>query len=191
MILRLLKDETRGLHERVEQNPRLCRLLASDLTTEAYRALLGRLYGFVAPLEDRLGARPEWELHGFRFDERRKAGLLRRDLLDLGLAPAAVDALPVCADLPRVDAFARALGCLYVLEGATLGGRVISRHLRASLGVDAAHGAAFYHGYGDDTGPMWKAFGRMVAACAQPDDYGAVVSAAAETFDKMDRWIGR
>jgi heme oxygenase len=189
MILSVLKTETRVLHDRIEQNPRLARLLAADLTPGEYRDTLARLYGFHAPLEAVLGARPEWARIGFSFDARRKAPLLARDLAALGLPPAAVEGLPRCPDLPRLDHFADALGCLYVLEGSTLGGQVIAKHLRRSLGVDAAHGAAFYHSYGRDTGRMWKAFGDMLTACAAPGDHTAIVGAADATFEKMDAWL--
>jgi heme oxygenase len=50
-----------------------------------------------------------------------------------------------------------AVGCLYVLEGATLGGQFISRHL-ATLGIGPANGGLFFHGYGAKTGEMWKSF---------------------------------
>ena len=39
--------------------------------------------------------------------------------------------------LPPLETQADAFGCLYVLEGATLGGRVISRHIERALGLDA------------------------------------------------------
>lgn len=191
MILSLLKRETRPAHDRIEQNPRLARLLATDLERDEYRMLLGRLYGYHRPLEARLAARPEWEAIGFCFDERRRAGLLRRDLVSLGMTEAEIDALPDCPDLPDAGTFPRALGCLYVLEGSTLGGRIIARHLTQSLGLGAHDGAAFYQGHGDRTGPMWKTFGALLTEVARPPDFEAVVAAADETFTSMDRWLTR
>lgn len=174
-------------HDRIEQNGRMASLLSDDLTRDAYRALLARLYGFLAPLEDRLGRRPEWARLGFDFDARRRVPMLRRDLAVLG-GPA-VDDLPVCDDLPAVAGFAAAVGSLYVLEGATLGGRIIARHLHRTLGLDAASGAAFFCGRSDDTGALWRAFGRFAERTVSPAEADAAVAAAAATFDTMNRWL--
>ena len=61
-------------------------------------------------------------------------------------------------DVLPLNNAAKALGCLYVLEGATLGGVLIARHVRASLGFDGDAGSAFYLGYGPRTGAMWRGF---------------------------------
>ena len=47
---------------------------------------------------------------------------------------------------------------MYVLEGATLGGAVISRNVRAVLHLGPHNGASFFASYGADVGANWKAF---------------------------------
>ena len=47
-------------------------------------------------------------------------------------------------DLPDLQGVQEALGCLYVVEGSTLGGQVIARHLRQTLGVDPRCGGSFF-----------------------------------------------
>jgi heme oxygenase len=87
---------------------------------------------------------------------------------------------------------ADALGCLYVLEGATLGGQLIGRQVQRQLGLRSEHGCAFFAGYGaDQTGPMWKAFSEAVDAygSAQPAAQGAIVAAACDTFLRFEHWI--
>ena len=80
-------------------------------------------------------------------------------------------------------------GLTYVLEGATLGGRVISRHIERVLGLDAAHGARFFHGYGEQTGAMWKAFRAALSAFAdQPTQEDQVVASAIATFAALRVW---
>ena len=49
-------------------------------------------------------------------------------------------------------------GTLYVTEGATLGGRVLRRHIEARLGPVPAR---FLDGHGDRTQPMWRDLGRL------------------------------
>ncbi len=91
--------------------------------------------------------------------ERGKVSLLSADLAALRLAPLAAPC-PMPGDV--VTSAAAALGAMYVLEGSTLGGRVIERHCAGPLGVSPVHGGAFYHGYGARTGALWQAFGAVL-----------------------------
>lgn len=182
-----LKRDTQVHHEQIE---RLVDLPSRLRSREAYRAVLIQFYGFYAPLEASL-----WQVEGLALAlgdvaARRKADLIARDLLALGVRPGELPALPRCADLPALPDAAHALGCLYVLEGATLGGQIIVRQLAAGPGVTADSGGAFFSGYGRETGPMWRSFGVGLAAYATtPEREAGIVAAAGETFCALDRWL--
>jgi len=60
--------------------------------------------------------------------------------------------------LASPNSLSEIVGMMYPLEGSTLGGQVISKHLRRNLGLTPDHGARFFHGYGDDTESFWSAF---------------------------------
>jgi heme oxygenase len=93
-------------------------------------------------------------------------------------------------DLPEVGSLGQALGCLYVMEGSTLGGRFIARRLHEHLGLTPASGAAFFHGYGEETGSRWKAFQQaLVRYSAATENEFAVIGAAEETFSKFEKWL--
>lgn len=188
LMLRL-RERTRPLHDRLERHPRLRPLLDEALTPEIYAALLEKQYGFYEPLERRLAAGADWRQLSFDFEARRKTPLLRRDLAALGIPSSRHAVLPCCAELPDVSTLPRLLGCLYVLEGATLGGQIIARHLHRALGVDAAKGGAFYGAYGSQTGRRWREFGLFATRMTGPEHADAVVSAACETFEALDRWL--
>jgi len=190
-ILARLKSETRFEHEAIE---RALGLIDEGLTLERYRGILERFYGFYAPLEDHL-----WGViattRTFDLAGRRKTPLLRADLESLtGGAGAA--SLPLCSDLPPHDTVAACFGCLYVMEGATLGGQVISRHVRQVLGVTPELGGRFFHGYGDCTGLMWCAFrdafatrsGPLAASSSSLFPQEEVVGAANATFRRLRVW---
>lgn len=189
-VLTLLKERTRHLHEHIEGTVDLPARLGSVAT---YSALLARFYGFYAPIEQGLAAVDGYETVGLDFAERRKTHLLRADLLALGVAAATIDRLPRCQALPAVSGLAAALGCLYVLEGATLGGQVIKREVKAKLGLAAGPtgGCAFFAAYADRTGAMWTAFrstlSRFTAGSAMATEQ--VVAAAADTFIRLDAWL--
>ena len=66
---------------------------------------------------------------------RRRLHLLEADLAVLGSSARAVDALQACP-VPLLHDAAEALGSLYVIEGSTLGGRIIQRNVERCLGFD-------------------------------------------------------
>ena len=190
MILAELREATRAWHDRVEAHPRLARLLAADLTVAEYRRLLACLFGFYEPLEARLAVHAA--ALPISLAERTKTPLLRQDLRALGLTAAQLRAVPRCAGAPAFGTPEAALGGLYVIEGATLGGSIIRRHLARSLALTPAAGGAFYAGYGDRIGPMWQAFcRRLTAHAAEEASRRAVVCGACATFESLHDWLGR
>lgn len=162
-------------------------MLDARFGRDDYLRLLGAFRGFYAPVETLIDGVDGWALLGLHGGERRKTGLLNADLEFFGVEP---HALPMCADIPRLESVAAAAGCMYVLEGATLGGAVIRRQLGPTLHVAPGRGGNFFASYGDRVGLMWRQFGQGLeafAAGAHAD--GAIVDAACETFDKLDQWL--
>jgi heme oxygenase (biliverdin-IX-beta and delta-forming) len=82
----------------------------------------------------------------------------RRDWL-----AADLHALATAVPAPQSLAFelptsGHGFGCLYVLEGSALGGRVISKHVQQQLGRGPATGGAYFHGLGRQTASHWSDF---------------------------------
>lgn len=195
LILSRLRLETRGEHDAVEQ---VLDLMGSSLSHQSYRQRLEQFYGFYAPLEKAL------QSHGKSLADRackaplsdaissalaarlNKTAHLQQDLHHLGV-PAHV--LPLCRDLPPLRTQAEVLGCLYVMEGATLGGRLITQHVRAALGITPATGGSFFQGYGDDTGRMWQGM-RQLLVSGSPDTEteNNIVTNAIATFACLRSW---
>lgn len=184
-ILVRLKSETRSEHDAIEA---ALDLTQKTLTGPAYLRTLKHFYGFYRPLEFNLQATLGLTGHPLRLTERLKTPLLEADLLTLGIGFPHL--LPVCSSLPTLSAEANCLGCLYVLEGSTLGGQVISRHLRQSIGVTPETGGRFFHSYGDRTGEMWQHFcATLTGFVTSPVSQDAAVAAAKDTFQKLHSWI--
>ncbi len=188
MILAVLRDRTRLLHEQVERTVAVSTRLRS---VQLYGELVARFYGFYLPFEERLAQVDGYAALGLDFAARRKTHLLRDDLTRLGMSPAYIDSLPRCHELPAVTVLADALGCLYVLEGATLGGRIICREAENALGVLPGRGCSFWASYGERVGEMWKDFCRILEryAAATPGETERIITAAAGTFTCLDRWL--
>ena len=186
-ILARLKAETAARHDALER--RLDVFGRLD-TLDAYRALLGRFLGFYEPIEERIRL---VERHGrlpLSLDERWKTERLKRDLATLGCSAGGIAALPRSADLPPLATAADAFGCLYVLEGATLGGQVIARLLTRHFGLGPDSGGAFFASYGRRVGPMWRELGVALASYTdQAGAHDAVVRSAHATFAAFERWM--
>jgi heme oxygenase len=185
MLRDALREQTRAQHARLEQRLAIEQRVRDR---DAYVELLGRFHGFYKPFETRLltFARAFHE-HGVMLSERMKTALLERDLHALGESEFE---LADSTFLPSIATFPRAVGCLYVMEGSTLGGQVIVRHVHGALGLGAADGAAFFASYGPRTGAMWQSFLRFLNALPfDAHDAGQAVSAACETFESLERWL--
>lgn len=188
-IMTELKARTRQLHRETEIAVDLINRLRSK---ESYADLLSRFYGLYAPLEVRLGTITGWEAIGINLAERAKAGLIPRDLEALGWTTSRISEIPICHSLPRITALGEALGCLYVIEGSTLGAQHIRLAVENQLGLTADHGCSFFNGYGSErTAAMWRAFGVSAEAYqeAHPESADEVVSAACDTFALVKEWV--
>jgi heme oxygenase len=182
-VLGCLKDGTAAQHEALDRRVDLANRLRDP---DAHAGLLGRFYGFYAPLEASLGRAPGYDSVGLHFDERRKADPLHRDLIALGRAPERhpLWAAPECASLGR------SLGALDVLEGATLGGRAITAMVGERLGFGPSHGCAFFDICGARVGTMWAAFrAALVGYATTPEIDSEIVFAAKGTFEALDHWL--
>lgn len=187
MILKLLKEATAPLHGALESK---LPLLDARMSPHTYRQFLHRFLGYYEPLEARLLAFPYWSALDFDYAGRHKTPRLLQDLQALGETPDAIQGLARCRDLPSLATPGQLLGCLYVIEGATLGGQVITRHLQANLGLTPSSGASFFDGYGAQTGRQWKAFGAMLKASAtETEIHGEMVASANRTFETLGNWL--
>ena len=184
-ILERLREGTRVEHALIE---RTMNLMDDSLTFAGYREQLMQFRGFYKPVEDRLRVLSPAIGPDFDLAAREKCALIDADLAQLGVASP--EFVPQCMRLPRLTDASEALGCLYVLEGATLGGRVICRHVRRVLHLTPSIGCRFFHGYGEHTGEMWRSFGLALTAYARNiERQDQVFAAAIATFQALRGWF--
>jgi len=182
-VLHLLRTGTAEEHESLE---RTLDLLDPDLDRSRLAGVLTRMHGFWRAAETALddwAARFPDDADDVTWSARRRAGLFAADLDALGAA--SVEAMPA---LPPVTDTDDALGRLYVLEGSTLGGTFIDRHL-AALPTLAGVQLRAFSPYGSETGAMWHAFRRFTRhRVADGGDADAMLSAATGTFRALAAW---
>lgn len=173
----ILETQTRPAHERVEA------LLALDeaATLARYLAYLQAMHAVIASVEDILAR--DVRLREFDLEPRRKCQRLERDLAFFGMPPA-----PGHVPLPE-DRAAR-VGWLYVIEGATLGGRVLLRRLVPRWSLAPERGAAFLAGYGERTAQMWRTFVDALNSTAfTAEEKQACVAGAMQAFSVIEQQL--
>jgi heme oxygenase len=183
--LEAVRRATADSHRRLEAMPRQARLLAPDFTLAEYRFVLERMYGFYEPLGRALESYEYASAWSVRIAERTE--LLRCDLADLGLTPLDIKGLARCTRLPLLDTADRALGCAYVFEGSTLGGRLIFKHLTRVFPDRVAVPLRFFAGEGERTAQSWRRFCAVLSAAAS--DIDDLCAGARSAFDALAAWM--
>ncbi|WP_438480066.1 biliverdin-producing heme oxygenase [Oleiharenicola lentus] len=174
-----LRTDTRLQHEQLEASLGLAKSRAEHL------AQLKGFLGFIEPWEQATARSPLAEF----YRGREKSAWLREDLKSFGLTDAEIAALPRCQHLPAVDSLPAALGSVYVIEGSTLGGQMISKHLETTLGFSGGSGYRYFRSYGADVGKKWGELRGLLVESSSPENDDRIVAAAGETFAAMGEWF--
>lgn len=170
-----LRTATQAVHQRMHRHPGLARLAAGTIGRSEYCRLLARSYGFYAVVE------PLADLPG-KFTE-----CLAQDLTDLGMAAAAVSALPRCAHLMIGGGHSELIGARYVLLGASMGGKVMAKAIAGHNGGNAALPIRFLTGSAEND---WKGFvAELEATLPDADSRSRAVVAANATFAAFEDWM--
>jgi heme oxygenase len=178
-----LRAATAGAHRDLET---ALDLLADPLSRDRLTAVLMGFWGFHAAWEPQLLRQGAW---AGLMAGRLRQDLIAGDLMALGLSQADIEALPRCAAAAELAAEpAPALGSIYVLEGSSLGGKIISRALSRAPWAPPG-GLRYFDPYGERTGPMWRAFQGALTSASTPATDPAVETGALETFALLQRWL--
>ena len=181
-VASLLKKYTYEAHAITEKT--LIPKLTSIKNYDEYASVLKMFYGFFHPLEKTIRQYISKEILS-DINERRNSRFIVTDLSSIGHP---VQELSICNDLPKINSSLDALGSMYVLEGSTLGGRMISRMLmKNSLVRFDESNLHFFNGYQENTGSKWKYF---LSVLNEYDAYADVMIASAnETFTCLTKWM--
>ncbi len=191
-----LRSATASLHAAVERLPVMIAITAAAVTYDDYLNYLARMtevYGSLEPpllsiLDTALLSYPD-----LRPDVRPKLPSLLADLAAHGAEP------PRPVEPLEPEDLSTAIGGIYVLEGATLGARVIAKHLCRQLGGEAAEriAADAFLGLRQEAGrpsvsSSWKAFAAQLERLATRGfvDRQQATRGARTTFERVHRVLG-
>ena len=184
-----LRNATAETHSRLHLHRAFSRLMSGSLTLPDYRQLLARLYGFHVSHEARLCGIPAQWCFGLDPLSHSKARLLGDDLAALNVDASQTALLPVCRGLTAIGAPGTFVGCMYVIEGAGLGGRIMARRLDTLLGTGTAEGRRFFLGGPTSLPSQWSQCCAAVEQCASDGHIDAMVSAASDTYLALEGWL--
>ena len=186
-LLERLRERTGPWHRRLEAELPLMRPGGDE---RVYARYLAQLWGFHAPVERALALVPGLERAGLPVAARVKCPALAADLEALGLSRAEIARLPWCEFSPCPTDVPSALGCAYVLEGATLGGQVVRRELLRRIPGTIERASRYLTIYGAETGACWREFTHVLASFRGDARAAAtVVDSACATFAALHRWL--
>lgn len=184
MFIAELRTATMSAHQSLDKM--LIPHIKGMQTPQQYADLLRCFYGYFTPVEEKLAAYLSDERVP-AFTERRKANVISNELHEMGEAPAEEKA----TETPNIDSISKAFGAMYVLEGSTLGGKIIAKIIGSNLDKDPST-LRFFNYYGDNTDAMWQSFSDALNGYAETlDEAGKqeMVQAAIDTFHQFRSWI--
>lgn len=123
-LLAALRESTAALHEGLHVHKLLAPLQRDSITREDYYWCIRAFHQAYTQMQQKIRCLPpmadiaalEW---------------LQSDMDAHHITPVTLSELPY----PEIDTDAKYMGYLYVKQGSTLGGRIISKHLHRTLGL--------------------------------------------------------
>lgn len=182
--LERLRNETKTEHQQLEKM--VIPFIRASVNYTAYSQLLKTFYGYFMPVEEQIAkfVTDEWIP---AFSQRRNANYILQDLQAIGQPNAALN---TCTQLPAINSVYAALGALYVLEGSTQGGKIISKMLVANMQLPDFSAVRFFSGYGEQSDTMWHSFtgalNNLELSANQQDE---IIRGATETFVAFKNWV--
>jgi heme oxygenase len=178
-----LKTRTLAPHQELEKA--LITRMRAMRGTDNYIDLLQVFYRYFGALEDRITlfiGSAELPDHL----QRRKSESLANDIRALG---GVLPEKASLSEIPVIEDHLQAFGALYVMEGSTLGGIIISKMVAKQLGM-GDQGLSFFQSYGEHLPTMWATFKLTLNRQAGNEaDAERIIAAAAETFTKFKRLL--
>lgn len=181
-LLFKLKEDTKECHQNVEKV--LVAELKSLSSLEEYGRLLLKLHNFYQALEQQVHVLIDESILP-DIKSRKHVGKLKSDLLHLGFEVD--EAQNPFSD--KINGISYALGILYVMEGSTLGGQVISSMLKKRLPVTDENILSYFNSYGENTPMMWNSFRIHIENAPIPIDENEMTQGAKDTFEHLRLWL--
>jgi heme oxygenase len=181
MLNEQLKESTQPSHLALEK--KMVSMIKRIRTRQDYVKFLKLMYGYYSALEGRV----QDYLADVEISNRRKAQRLLEDIKHFESSSTP----EVCKDLPPITSHAEALGAMYVMEGSTMGGKIIAKMIKGQAGIDGPSGFSFFNGYGEDSAKMWEEFKAFLNKPLDEMEKLNLILTANRTFNTFYKWIDK
>ena len=180
-----LKAATSSEHDQLETQMFVGQIMSKMLSIEQYHKILMTNYLIHASYEEMLCSTIPADLaKTLNLEERKKLKALEKDLLQAELAPAVV-----VTPNNRNWTLWSALGAMYVLEGATLGGKVIYKQLLANPNfTNSRLDLNYYNIYGDQLMAKWTQFVTILNSVKE-EHHQEVIDGAKAMFNEISQKV--
>jgi len=176
--LQALRDATHDAHETLEQQ---LDLLSTGFSKARLLRMLVRFESFHRAWEPRIESLIDRSAF---LAPRRRLAPLQADLAALGAAPECSQG----PDLSWLVGASDAWGSLYVMEGSTLGGLVITKSLSAQAWRPRAE-VTYFNSRGRQTGAFWRETTAAIEAHGCIGNRDQMIAAAIKTFETLAGWL--
>lgn len=174
-----LKAKTSHWHNELEKHAQSRNIMDLSMSRDGFERLLVFQYALHQCIEPQIVPVLDEHWPALNYGaERQKLSALTSDLVKLK-----TDIHPPSVEAGFIQSPFHALGCAYVLEGSTLGGQVILRHLKQIPEIAVDEPFNYYALYGSEVGPRWKVFQELVNNAVDTEEkLTEITEAAVKTF---------
>jgi len=174
----LLWKATQQGHSRAGRHALLAPLLKHDLSIIQYGDALAALHGIYARLETNIVSYLEQHEILFDYQSRLKLAALEHDLAVLKRDP-----FPCETKFCNPQSTGELIAALYIVEGATHGGKVITQILRQNFGEHLP--VLFFSSYGELLLQKWSDFMCFAEATCPENEYDTAARTASALFNSI------
>ncbi|MEI7430714.1 MAG: biliverdin-producing heme oxygenase [Betaproteobacteria bacterium] len=174
----LLWKATRHGHARVGRHALLAPLMKHDLSIIQYGNALAALHGIYARLETNIVSSLEQHEILFDYQSRLKLPALEHDLAVLERV-----AFPCETKFCTPKNIGELIAVLYIVEGATQGGKVITQILRQNFRDHLP--MHFFSSYGELSMQKWSDFMFFAETTCPESEYNTAANTASALFDSI------
>ena len=184
MLQDRLKSVTKVNHDELESLMFVDEIMNKTLSVEQYKILLTTNYIIHAELESALHEHLSADVQAkLQIDNRSKLAALQLDLDEMQIRQEELEALDL-SFLQIEHSNAASLGAMYVLEGATLGGHVIYKKLKANPAFERLN-LNYYAVYQQNLMPNWLSFVEVINSSVPESEFETAERAALQMFNHI------
>lgn len=181
-ILDEIKHQTKSSHQQVEKV--LIHELKNLRNKDDYGKLLERLFLFYKPIEVILHN----TIDDSMIPDISKRKHTHHILRDLELLDYQMENTPQKSSL-NITTPSYAFGVLYVIEGSTMGGQIISKMLHSKIEMGGLDATNYFSSYREDNHAMWTAFRNHILELEKALNPNEMLRGAKDTFEKLEDFL--